>query len=52
MAPSRSPDYRPLMFISSLLLFMGSTWGAKWAVVTATGLILCWGWWVVGTLRA
>jgi hypothetical protein len=52
MAPSRSPDYRPLVFISSLFLFIGSTWGVWWAIANSVGLGLCWGWWVVGTLRA
>lgn len=50
MAPSRSPDYRPLMFISSLFLFIGSTWGVGWAIASTVGLMLLCGWWVVGAL--
>jgi hypothetical protein len=46
------PHVRPFLFVGSLLLFVGSTWGVKWAIVTATGLALCWGWLVAGTLRA
>jgi len=38
------------MFISSLLLFMGSTCGVGWAIASTVGLILLCGWWVVGAL--
>ena len=39
MQPPHSPDFRPLLFIGSLWLFIGSTWGVGWAVATTVGLI-------------
>jgi hypothetical protein len=47
-----SSNVRPFLSVGSLLLFIGGTWGAKWAVATAIGLMLFCGWWVVATLHA
>jgi hypothetical protein len=41
---------RPFLFVGSLWLFIGSTWGVGWAIATAIGLMLFCGWWVVGAL--
>jgi hypothetical protein len=45
-----TPNIRPFLFVGSLLCFIGSTWGMGWAIATAAGLVLCWGWWGVGPL--
>jgi hypothetical protein len=45
-----APNFRPFLFVGSLWLFIGSTWGVGWAIATAVGLILLCGWCVVGAL--
>ena len=45
-----APNVRPFLFIWRLFAVHWEVPGdAKWAVVTATDLALCWGWWVLGT---
>jgi hypothetical protein len=44
------PHVRPFLFVGSLLLFIGSTWGAGWAIASTVGLMLFCGWWVVAAL--
>jgi hypothetical protein len=46
----QEPHVRPFLFVGSLWLFIGSTWGVGWATASTVALGLFCGWWVVGAL--